>query len=76
VNALAQNRTTMKLTRLEVYQQGENFRIHHECEHCHATGSTTGFAPQEFHKLVMPFMHCAACGKNRGGNQPDYQPEE
>ena len=49
---------------------GNDFSATMVCEHCSTESKlTSGYHDGRYHNLVIPAMHCKACGLNRAGQE-------
>lgn len=50
--------------------RGNDFSATMVCEHCSTESKlTSGYHDGRYHNLVIPAMHCKACGLNRAGQE-------
>ena len=45
-------------------QHRRDFRAIMECEHCGHTQNSSGYDDENYHKNVIPKIHCGECGKS------------
>jgi ribosomal protein L37AE/L43A len=60
----------MKIDRIES-QHRRDFTAIYVCEHCGVTIRGRGYDDDNFHRNVVPKMHCPVCEKQ---SPDDYQP--